>query len=209
LSTATIVWGKWCGAFRVAPLVAIWPTVMIAAFAFGWPGASWAGRGMALAPISDGVRLVSVVLMALLVLIHGAAITSLGLALATWIPRQGRAVGLCVTAYVMVSVGWMILIFSLISGPRRAEPLLALSPIFASVNLCEAIALPNHAPVWTLAITSFWLMAVAASAAVLLLLAYVSFDLCLGRMPDGLSRPPAAASAAPEAGSRGSRSGSR
>jgi ABC-type transport system involved in multi-copper enzyme maturation permease subunit len=209
LSTATIVWGKWCGAFRVAPLVAIWPTVMIAGFAFAWPGASWAGRGMVLAPISDGVRLVSVMLMALLVLVHGAAITSLGLALATWIPRQGRAVGLCVSAYVMVSVGWMILIFSLISGPRRAEPWLTLSPIFASVNLCEAIALPNHAPVWTLAITSFWLMAVAAAAAVLLLLAYVSFDLCLGRMPDDFSRPPAAASAAPGAGSRGSRSGSR
>jgi ABC-type transport system involved in multi-copper enzyme maturation permease subunit len=209
LPTWTIVWGKWCGAFRVAPLVAIWPTVMIAGFAFGWPGASWAGRGMAFAPISDAVRLVSVVLMALLVLVHGAALTSLGLALATWIPRQGRAVGLCVTAYVVVSVGWMILIVSLISGPRRAEPLLALSPIFASVNLCEAVALPNHFPVWTLAITSFWLVVVAAATMLLLILTYVTFDLCLGRMPDGLSRLPVAASAAPGAGSRGSRSGSR
>ena len=36
-----------------------------------------------------------------LVLAYGAAITSLGLAAATWVRRLGRAVALCVTSYVL------------------------------------------------------------------------------------------------------------
>ena len=39
-------------------------------------------------------------------LAYGAAITSLGLALATWVSRLGRAIALCVTAYVGLVIGW-------------------------------------------------------------------------------------------------------
>ena len=132
LSTQSIVWGKWWGAFRVVPLLAFWPTVVMAAFAFGKPAAG------AMVQLDDGTRAFSVVLMALIVLVHGAAITSLGLALATWIPRPGRAVGLTVVAYVLVSVGWMILILILVEhGPRDALRLAGLSPIFAAVDLCQ------------------------------------------------------------------------
>ena len=37
LADRSIVWGKWWGAFRVVPLLAFWPTVVMAAFAFGKP----------------------------------------------------------------------------------------------------------------------------------------------------------------------------
>ena len=55
----------------------------------------------------------------MIVLVHGAAITSLGLASPPG-PRPGRAAGLR-GAYVLVSVGWMILILVLFPrGPRDA-----------------------------------------------------------------------------------------
>ena len=41
-----------------------------------------------------------------LVLAYGAAITSLGLALATWVSRLGRAIALCVTIYVFIMIVW-------------------------------------------------------------------------------------------------------
>ena len=45
--------------------------------------------------------------MAALIVAYGAAITSLGLALATWMPRMGRAVGLTVGLYTSMLIGWI------------------------------------------------------------------------------------------------------
>ena len=42
------------------------------------------------------------------ILAHGAAITSIGLILATWIRRQARAIGISVALFVLVSIGWPI-----------------------------------------------------------------------------------------------------
>ena len=52
------------------------------------------------------------------ILAYGAVITSLGLAMATRVSRLGRAVALCVTAYVVFSIGWPILVAH--AGPDRA-----------------------------------------------------------------------------------------
>lgn len=70
------------------------------------------------------------------VLVHGTAITSLGLALATWIPRQGRAVAL----RAVVCFGWIFLIMAALnrSPGRIAEALSMLSPIFTTAGLCES-----------------------------------------------------------------------
>src|SRR3712207_8075302 len=43
--------------------------------------------------------------LAALILAYAAAITSLGLALATWIPRAGRAAALTVGLYTVTSLG--------------------------------------------------------------------------------------------------------
>ena len=57
-----------------------------------------------------------VALMAALILAYGAAITSLGLALATWIPRMGHAAALTVGLYTFMSIAWIPLTFSVFPG---------------------------------------------------------------------------------------------
>ena len=47
------------------------------------------------------------------ILAVGALITSIGLALATWSPRQGRAVGLSVAAFAFLAIGWPLIVSSL------------------------------------------------------------------------------------------------
>ena len=84
MSTRSILAGKWWGSFRGVCSIVIWPaaTAMFLADDRG----TWVGYWLFLG----------------LMLAYGAAITSLGLALATWVSRLGRAVALCVTAYVAV-----------------------------------------------------------------------------------------------------------
>ena len=86
LPTRAIVWGKWWGAFRAVPALLILPVLVTTALSFH-TGHYWA-----------------VALMAALILAYGAAITSLGLALATWIPRMGRAAALTVGLYTSMSI---------------------------------------------------------------------------------------------------------
>src|SRR5262249_31772979 len=87
LSTRSIVLGKWWGAFRGVPPLAVLPVLIAAALA--------THTGFALGPARIGG----------LVVAYGAAITSLGLALATWLPRMGRAIGLTAGLYVAVLIG--------------------------------------------------------------------------------------------------------
>ena len=88
MSTRSILAGKWWGTFRGVLWVAIWPaatTIFLAA--------------------STGYWTTYIALLGLL-LAYGAAITSLGLALATWVSRVGRAIALCVAIYVVSMIGW-------------------------------------------------------------------------------------------------------
>src|SRR5262249_31091197 len=94
--TYKIVWGKWWGTYRTIPLLAILPTATVWILSIGRPFAqlNW-------------------VLVGGLMLAYGAAITSLGLALATWIPRVTRAITVSVVIYVLVAVGWFFLVIFL------------------------------------------------------------------------------------------------
>ena len=76
LTTREIVWGKWWGTFAMVPRLAILPI--------------WVAAGSAM--VSDGG--VGVILMIGLILAYAAAITSAGLALATWVPRLGRVISI-------------------------------------------------------------------------------------------------------------------
>ncbi len=79
LSTRSIVLGKWWGAFRPVPRLAVLPGLIAFSAA--------AAHSYVLAAV------VYSVLTTALVLAYGAFFTSLGLAIATWQPRLGRAVG--------------------------------------------------------------------------------------------------------------------
>ena len=90
LATRDIVLGKWRGAYRIVPRLAILPGVL--------------ALGTALGRESWTAAVAFAALIAALVLAYGAVVTSLGLALATWQPRLGRAVGLSVSAYLTLAV---------------------------------------------------------------------------------------------------------
>jgi ABC-type transport system involved in multi-copper enzyme maturation permease subunit len=110
LPTRSVVWGKWWGTFRLVPLLAVPPGLATAAVA--WHHGHWPG----------------VALVTGLVVAYGAALTSLGLALATWVPRLGRAIALCVAAHVGVTVGWAVFTLLLtertpgLTGPEARCP---------------------------------------------------------------------------------------
>jgi len=55
-----------------------------------------------------------------LVLSYGAALASLGLALATWMPRAGWVATLGVAAHVLVTVGWFFVVVVATQGARRS-----------------------------------------------------------------------------------------
>src|SRR6185312_6089521 len=129
LSTRSIVLGKWWGAFRGVPLLAVLPVLIAAAMA--------THTRFALGPVLIGS----------LVIAYGAAITSLGLALATWIPRMGRAIGLTAGLYVIVTIAAVpvgMIFFS--NGPDGAAFGIASASPFWGVGYSSAMFGGNAGP---------------------------------------------------------------
>ncbi len=193
LTTREIVWGKWWGTFAMVPRLSILPI--------------WVSAGAAM--ITDGG--IGLVLMIGLILAYAAAITSLGLALATWVPRLGRVITVSVMAYVLVAVGWPLVLQMLPFLPAfRATPdlwqtnwdgLSLGSPFFgiyattewasrwssASLNIYSPLGsgppLAHGDPSWSL----FWIFVYSAIALILTSATLRTFDRCLGRVPESLS----------------------
>ena len=170
LPTRSIVWGKWWGAFRAVPTLLILPMAVTTALS-SYTGHFW---GMAL--------------MAALILAYGAAITSLGLALATWIPRMGRAAALTVGLYTFMSIAWVplsMIVFG--DGPGDDGIGIAAGSPLVGVGIYSAL-LADDAPrhefagqtLWTL----FWTIAYGGVALALLLATLGTFNRCLGRVDD-------------------------
>src|SRR5215831_14170801 len=129
LSTRSIVLGKWWGAFRGVPPLTVLPVLIAAAMA--------THTGFALGPVLIGG----------LVVAYGAAITSLGLALATWLPRMDRAIGLTAGLYVVVLIAAVpvgMIFFS--NGPNGAGPGLASASPFWGVGFSSAMFGGNAGP---------------------------------------------------------------
>jgi ABC-type transport system involved in multi-copper enzyme maturation permease subunit len=166
MSSLDIAWGKWWGAYRRVPLLAVLPCLLACVLAVR--GGNWGAI-----PILLGM-----------ILAYGAAITSLGLALATWIARLGRAVALSVSAYVLISIGWIfILVLLFPRGPGESiMGLASASPFYGVALLCEMIGHSDHqrAPnllVWD----SFWILVYCVAGLFLFAATVKSFDRCLGR----------------------------
>jgi hypothetical protein len=167
LSTRQIVIGKWLGAFRHAPLLAIMPGFVI-----------WA-NGLTTSSRSAW----EVVLMIAFVLCAGAAITSVGVAMATWFSRPGQAALSAVVVWVLVTVGWPILA-SMMMGPR-AERLMMGSPIlWATFATGLEPGGTYRRWLWEL----FWVGFYGLSAMGILFATVTSFDRRLGRLDGPLAR---------------------
>jgi ABC-type transport system involved in multi-copper enzyme maturation permease subunit len=168
LSTLRVIWGKWSGAFRGVVLLAILPTVVAAALATN--SGRWVGPPLILA----------------LFLAYGAAITSLGLALATWISNPGRVLALCVSAVVGVTVGSIPVVFMLFQPNWLAPCVAMVSPFFGIGYFSDVIAghEPRHMWPATAAFALLWTAVYGAIACFLFLATLATFDRCLGRIPD-------------------------
>jgi ABC-type transport system involved in multi-copper enzyme maturation permease subunit len=171
LSTRSIMLAKWLGAFRFVPLLAIGPGVDMLA----WAAAHDDGQSVRFGLFRVGLMLTTI-------LVHGALVTSVGLALATWLERQSRAIALSVSAFVLVAIAWPIWAYA--AGPDGyAQCLSALSPVCAVVLLADQAMVSEQ--VWSFHLwLTFWDATVAYAAGGLLLLTIRSFDGCFGRIPD-------------------------
>ncbi len=171
LSTRSIVLGKWWAAFRGVPPLAVLPVLIAAAMV--------THTGFALAPMLIGG----------LILAYGAAITSLGLALATWLPRMDRAIGLTAGIYLVVLITAPPLGMILLGeGPSRAGQGFASASPFWGVGYSSAVFAGTAGPssrsgrhaAWLV----FWIIAYGLVALGLLIATLKTFNRCLGRIDE-------------------------
>jgi ABC-type transport system involved in multi-copper enzyme maturation permease subunit len=112
LSTGRIVLAKWWGAYRHVPALALLPAigaVFIAAAEPSFPIRP--GRfSQSTVPLGLIDRIAHVAIPLAMLLAQGAVIASVGLALATWIHRLGRAIAVSVASYSFFAFGWLVLL---------------------------------------------------------------------------------------------------
>jgi ABC-type transport system involved in multi-copper enzyme maturation permease subunit len=170
LSSQAILVAKWRGAFRAVPRLAVLPGVL----ALG--SALMRGHGLGAILFAGSI--------ALLVVAYGAVITSLGLALATWQPRLGRAVGFSVAAFLTVTVVCpTIAIITMRLGPDDAL-FLWVSPFFGMlIPMGWVVHTNSYIDTANYVVMPVWIGLTSVFAYALLLVTIASFDRILGRMP--------------------------
>jgi ABC-type Na+ efflux pump permease subunit len=166
LSARDLILGKWLAHYRIVPWIALLPGVVAAAHAVF--GGRWSGVPLVVASV----------------LAQGAAVTSLGIALAIWVPRYDRALTLSAAVAVFLTVAWiplMLLLFrddhGLGMGLASASPLFGITLLTAAIVTDSAASWGMHAG-WA----TFWVLASLAASAALLGASLASFDACLGRI---------------------------
>ena len=126
------------------------------------------------------------------------AIASLGLALATWISRLGRAVAICVGIVVGFSVGWLILVMSVSSRDFVGIPLIMGSPLYGTAAAMSGVVSGSDGPIgsdawYALVGAMIWIVLHGGAAAFLFGVTIATFDRCMGRIAEtsvpGARRP--------------------
>ena len=169
LTTRSIVWGKWLGAYCTVPLLAVLPVLVASALLWR---SSRVGAWLALAA---------------LVLGQGVAVTSLGLAVTTWIARLGRALAVSVTLLVLVTI--LPFLALLTTHNRETEWIAVLSPFFGPGELTAMMEMSGQNEAcagWAV----IWSVVYLAAGFGLFIATLVTFDRCMGRITKG--RPQAA-----------------
>jgi ABC-type transport system involved in multi-copper enzyme maturation permease subunit len=171
LPTWEIVVGKWLGTYRLVPLLAVLPALVV--------------HGIMERSVE---RSLAAILTIAFVLSCGAAITSLGLAMATWCRRIGRSLGLTVTLYLLVTVGWLFTIVAIHNGGMPdARYLMMASPFFwAGIVVVDVSSGRFWGDNLDWAVT--WILAYALTALALLAATLLTFNRCLGRLGGGFVR---------------------
>jgi ABC-type Na+ efflux pump permease subunit len=206
LSTDRIVLAKWWGAFRVVPALALLPAIGCLFLAIEMTDDFLGIRrfGQVPAPLDVLDRVAYVVLPVGLLLAQGAAVTSVGLALATWTYRIGRAVAMSVTAYalvafiapIMVEIIPQILVqLGMYSNIEAAEFAISVvagaCPIFGQIVTFTTCTWPPAQSRGAFYIAQVVvLLATIAFALVVLAMAMATFNRCVGRASERARRAP-------------------
>jgi len=173
LSSRSILMGKWGGAFRIVPKLLFAPALTSLLIA------------------CDSGRWVKYLLFLALLLAYSAMIVSMGLALATWQSRVGRAAASCIAGYITLSIGWPALVFVLALGILRGDrvviPLIFGSPLYGTLFGTLGLSGPHRMPgdavdIWIG--LGLWTAIYGALATFLFALTVATFDRCLGRVPE-------------------------
>ena len=172
LSTRSILAGKWGGAFRTVPQLLFAPALTSLLLA------------------CDSGRWIKYLLFLALLLAYSAVIVSLGLALATWLKRLGRAAASCVAGYVALAIGWPALVITLGLGIVRVNdhvvlPLVIGSPLYGTLFGTMGLSGPHRGPgdavdIWIG--VGLWIAIYGALATFLFETTVATFDRCLGRV---------------------------
>lgn len=166
LSTREIVLGKWLGTFRMVPALAVLPVLVIICSNYSSP-----------------LYIPYIFITLFFVIACGAAITGMGLAMATWYARLARAVAITVSLYVFVAAGSLFVGLWLHSGPD-GHGLTMASPFFLAGTLAADMCHPfngrDH-----FGVALFWTVAYGMAAIALLCATLISFNRCLGRVEAG------------------------
>ena len=139
LSSREIVVGKWLGAYRMVVLLTIGPGLVAIALATAAKAPPTVMPGISpiyYTEISRAECWLGAAMVFLTVLAHGSLITSVGLALAMWIKRQDRAIGMGVFAFVFVAMGWPILV----QFRPESQGLSYLSPLVSLMVLISVVS---------------------------------------------------------------------
>jgi ABC-type transport system involved in multi-copper enzyme maturation permease subunit len=178
LSTRTILEGKWLGSFRHIAYVVLWPAITTGILAA--KSGLWAGY----------------ILLLALILAYGAVITSLGLAMAIWISRLGRAIALCVSIYIGGSIAWLIVVGMFLSPGLPDSVTLSLmmgSPLYSTVLGTMAVMSPHHFmasdEVLSIMVGEFiWSLSACGLALLLFAATVATFDHRLSRVSESSNR---------------------
>jgi uncharacterized protein (DUF2384 family) len=209
MPTDRIVLAKWRGAYRVVPALALLPAIGSLVVATTVPdvfATSPMRMGQSPAPIGALDRVALVLLPTALMLAQGALVVSIGLALATWTRRVGRAVALSVTAYCVMAFVWIIFI-EILGEMAQALGFLdrgdqATLQFFVQVMAC-ACPLGSQMMNWqamywpaSMSREAFYiaqimlLLATVALALIVLGLTMATFNRCVGRASERPRRAP-------------------
>ena len=149
-------------------------------------------------PLTLGERITAVTFCAVDFLVSCALLVSVGVLIATWVRRLGRAVALSVRLFFLSGIGWVLLLeiggFLLLRSFLADDMIryrwlqtcaLSFSPIFGSmspISVLEQFATENRMPMWNA--MGIVILTKAAVAGGLLWLTIRTFDERMGRMPE-------------------------
>jgi ABC-type transport system involved in multi-copper enzyme maturation permease subunit len=197
LSTRSIVVGKWLGACRGVIVMALLPLYGAIWMACTLPDIpSWVGRFPQpdAVPLTIGDRIIAVVFCGADFVVSCALLVSVGLLIATWVPRLGRAVAISAVAFFLSGIGWILLVQLLFSPlmlgqldcPRWLETCaMSFSPVFGPMNplaVLEGFWDTSRVPIWCCILIVILTKVVIVR--ILLWLTIKTFDRCMGRFTE-------------------------